>query len=68
MRTDTARTLTTGSAITYRNLTNLKRYAATVTSATVHQVAITVTTGSQALTFPLDYNDNAAEIPVDGLS
>jgi hypothetical protein len=68
MRTDTARSLVGGAAVTYRNLTNLKRYAATVTSATIHQVAITVTTGSQALTFPLDYNDNAAEIPVDGLS
>jgi hypothetical protein len=68
MRTDTARTMTTGAAVTYRNLTNLKRYAATITSATIHQLAITVTTGSLALTFPLDSNDNAAEIPVDALS
>jgi hypothetical protein len=68
MRTDTARTLTAGAALEYRNLTNLKRFAATVTSATIHQLAITVTTGSLALTFPLDSNDNAAEIPVDALN
>ena len=34
MRTDTARTLTTASAIFYQNMTNLQRYKATVTSAT----------------------------------
>jgi hypothetical protein len=68
MRTDTARTLTTGSAIFYRNLTNLQRFKATVTSATPHQLQISVTTPGTSITFPLDSNDNAAEIPVDVLN
>jgi hypothetical protein len=68
MRTDTARTLTAGAAVAYRNLTNLKRFAATVSAADIHHLAITVTTGSQAMSFPLDNNDNAAEVPVDQLN
>jgi hypothetical protein len=68
MRTDTARTMTSGAVVAYRNLINLQRFAATVSAADVHHLAITVTTGSQAMSFPLDYNDNAAEIPVDQLN
>ncbi len=68
MRTDTARTLTTASTIEYRNLTNLKRYKATVTSATPQQLQISVTTPGTTVTFPLSSNDNAAEIPVDALN
>lgn len=68
MRTDTARSMAAGAAVAYRNLINLKRFAATVSAADVHHLAITVTTGSQALSFPLDSNDAAAEIPVDVLS
>jgi hypothetical protein len=68
MRTDLARTMAAGAACYYRNLTNLQRFAATVSAADIHHLAITVTTGSQAMSFPLDYNDNAAEIPVDQLN
>ncbi|HKB89563.1 MAG TPA: hypothetical protein VKC60_03480 [Opitutaceae bacterium] len=68
MRTDQARTMTSGAAVYYKNLINLKRYAATVGTSTPQQLNITVTTGSQAMSFPLSSNDNAAEIPVDALS
>ena len=60
--------MASGAAVYYRNLINLKRYAAIVGTSTPQQLNITVTTGSLALSFPLSSNDNAAEIPVDVLN
>jgi hypothetical protein len=61
--------MASGAAVYYKNLINLKRFAATVVgTSTPQQLNITVTTGSQAMSFPLSSNDNAAEIPVDALN
>jgi hypothetical protein len=68
MSINDANKLTTGSKIFYRNLTNLKNFAATVTSITPGQtLSVSVTTPATTQTYPLG-GDGTCEIPISALN
>jgi hypothetical protein len=68
MSINDANKLTTGSKIFFRNLTNLKNFAATVTSITPGQtLSVSVTTPATTQNYPLG-GDGTCEIPISTLN